>query len=119
MLPTLKTLVGLSLFVACLHARATTLQEFRAKSDKDQASLVSDYILKMRTDIATKDPELARAIWAYFSDKPDGKPIPLGFEDLLREELKVDALAKQGKADLSKIQIEGMIVYVVKQHFKA
>lgn len=95
-----------------------SLQEFHAKSDREQGVFVSDFILKMRNDVATKDPALAQAIWTYFLHKQDGKPISDGAEALLTEELKVDALVEQGKADPTKIPIEGLIVYVVKQKFK-
>ena len=44
-------------------------------------------------------------------------PFSEGLEQVTVELVAVDNLAKQGKADLSKIQIESIVVYVVKQKF--
>ena len=46
-----------------------------------------------------------------------GKPFSEGLEKVSVEFFAVDNMAKQGKADLSKIQIESIVVYVVKQKF--
>lgn len=106
-----------SLFPGAAHAKS--LQEFEAMPAEQQGKYLSDFVLKMKTDMAAKNPELANAIWVYFTHDVPGKPTTQGVEDLMVQEMVVDKLAQQGKADPSKIQIEGMIVYVVKQHFKA
>lgn len=113
-----KSSVLFLLSVCCFSAQAMSLQEFHAKSDHDQAMYLSDYVFKMRNDLASKNPEMAQAVWEYFIRKPAGKSISEGMEAFLVQELHVDALVKEGKADPAKVQIEGLIVYVVKQKFQ-
>jgi hypothetical protein len=114
----LKPIVLVLLAAYCISAHATSLQEFQAKSDRDQAAFISSYVLKMRNEIAAQNPELAQAIWTYFTQKQEGKSLSEGVEAFLLQELNVDALVKEGKADPTRVQIESLIVYVVKQKFR-
>ena len=72
---------------------------------------------KMTSDLGQKNPQLAQDIKDYFVRKQPGKPFSEGLEKVSIELFAVDNMAKQGKADLSKIQIESVVVYVVKQKF--
>jgi uncharacterized protein (DUF3820 family) len=55
---------------------------------------------------------LAQDMRNWFAVKPDGKPTSEGMERLY-----VELQAREGKADLSKIQPESVILWVVKQKF--
>lgn len=55
----------------------------------------------------------------YFSESPSDHEPPPGMADLTAQMMAADRLAKEGKADLSEIQVEGMIAFELKQHFKA
>jgi hypothetical protein len=105
------------LLISAGSARATTLQELNAKSDKEQAATVTNFIDKMTTDMAAKNPQLAQDIRNWFVVKPTGKPVSEGMEKLYVELTAIELQAKDGKADLSKIQLESVIVWVVKQKF--
>ena len=113
--------VILGLLMACCTSlcHATSLQDFQAKSPTAQGEFLSNYVDTLATAAQEKNPQLGRAIVEYFTKAPHEKELPPGIADLMVQVMAVDRLAKEGKADLSKIQIESMILYVVKQHFKA
>jgi len=99
------------------QARATTLAAFEAQTAAQQGALVSNFVDTMTTDLGAKNPQLAQAIRDYFAKKQAGKPVSEGVERLAVEMMTVDELAKEGKADPSKIQVEAMIVHIVKEKF--
>jgi soluble cytochrome b562 len=100
------------------HAQATTVKDFEAKTASQQGALVADFVDKMTTGLGVQNPQLAQAIRDYFSQTQAGKHLPDGIERLAVEMTTVDDLAKEGKADPAKIQVESMIVYLVKQKFQ-
>jgi hypothetical protein len=71
----------------------------------------------MTTDIREKNPELARNIRGWFARKREGGTGSEGAEALYVELAALESLAQEGKVDLSKIQVEGVIVKVVKDKF--
>jgi hypothetical protein len=60
---------------------------------------------------------MAQAIRTWFVRKPEGMPVSEGVEKLSAELSALDAVAKEGKANLERIQIEGVIVKVIKDKF--
>jgi hypothetical protein len=107
----------LVLLISAGTAEATSLKDFNAKPDKEQAVCVSDFIDKMTTDMRAKNPQLAQDIRNWFAVKPAGKATSGGMERLFVELTAIELQAREGKADLSKIQLESVIVWVVKQKF--
>lgn len=104
-------------FLALIPIQAMSLKDFNARPDKEQAAYVGDFIDKMTTDLRAKNPELAQSIRTWFAEKPAGKTLSEGMERLNIELAAVEIQAKDGKADLSKVQLESVIVWVVKQKF--
>lgn len=105
-------------FVSVLPAMS--LKDFNAKPDKDQAVYALNVIDRVTDALEKKDsPRIAQEVRDWFTKHVDGKPIPAGMERLYVELGAIELKAKDGKADLSKIQIEGVIVYVIKQQFPA
>ena len=105
------------LLVSAGTAEATSLKDFNAKPDKERAVCVSDFIDKMTTDIRAKNPQLAQDIRSWFAVKPAGKATSDGMESLYVELTAIELQARDSKADLSKIELESVIVWVVKQKF--
>jgi hypothetical protein len=105
------------LAISACSAQATTLKDFSAKTDKEQSACVSDFIDKMTTDMRAKNPKLATDIRNWFAVKPEGRPTSEGMERLYVELTALELQARDGKVDLSKIQLESVIVWVVKQKF--
>ena len=103
--------------LACAFAGATTVSDYENRSINDRAAIVSAFIDKMTTDLRAQNPQMATDIRGWFTEKQAGKPLSEGAERLLVELLALDMRAKDGRADLSKIQVESVIVYIVKQKF--
>jgi hypothetical protein len=98
-------------------AGATTVRDYESKSIADKSAIVSDFIEKMTTDLRAQNPKLATDIRAWFTEKQAGKPLSEGAERLTVELGALELRAKDGRTDLSKIQVESVIVYLVKQKF--
>ena len=90
---------------------------FDALPTAEQSKYVVDFIEKMTADIGKSNPQLAQQMRNYFANREPGKPFSSGIDRVSIELTGLDRVAKEGKADLSKIQIESIIVYVVKQKF--
>jgi hypothetical protein len=104
-------------FFVLMTAQAMSLKDFNALPDKEQSSYIGSFIDKMTTDLRAKNPELAQSIRTWFARKRDDKPGSEGMERLFVELGALELQAKDGKADLSKVQLESVIVWVVKQKF--
>jgi hypothetical protein len=104
-------------FLALIPMQAMSLKDFDAKPAGDRSAYVADFIDKVTTDLRAKNPELAQSIRTWFAEKAAGKTLSEGMERLNVELGAVEIQAQQGKADLSKIQLESVIVYLVKQKF--
>jgi hypothetical protein len=104
-------------FFVLMTAQAMSLKDFNAKLAADRSAYVADFIDKMTTDLRAKNPDLAQSIRTWFAEKPAGKTLSEGMERLNVELGAVEIQAKDGKADLSKVQLESIIVWVVKQKF--
>ncbi len=107
----------LGILLMSLPAAAMSVKDFDALPAKEHSTYVVDFIEKMTGDIAAANPKLAQDIRDWFSRKMDGKPVSEGMEKFGVEWTALDLLAHDGKVDLSKIQIEGVIVKVVKDKF--
>jgi soluble cytochrome b562 len=107
---------SLTLFFV-MSAQAMSLKDFNAKPAHDQSVYVVDFIEKMTADIGAKNPQLMQAIRDWFSHKQEGKPFSEGLEKLYTELGGLEIMARDGKVDLTKIQVEGVIVKVVKDKF--
>lgn len=103
-------------FISAL-AGATTISDYEKMPSSQRNDVVVNFIDKMTTDIRAKNPDLAVKIRNWFAVKAEGRELPEGFERLLVELGALEMAAKDGKADLAKIQIESVIVYLVKQKF--
>jgi hypothetical protein len=97
--------------------RATSLQDFNAKTPAEQSSYVAGFVDKMASDIGAQNPQLAAGIRDYFARSMPGRPLPEGIEKLYVQLTAAELQAKDGKADLSKIQLESVIVWVIRQKF--
>jgi hypothetical protein len=97
--------------------QAMSLQEFDAKPGPEQSAYIVNFVDKMASDLAVKNPQLGAGIRDYFSRPQPGKPVSEGMERLYVELTAAELRARGGKADLSQIQLESIIVWVVKQKF--
>ena len=107
----MKLLIAL-LLVASSHAE--TVRAFEARPVPDQAKYVTAFIEKMTADIGKANPNLMQAIRDWFAK---GEPVSEGMRKLSAELAALDEVAKEGRADLDKIQIEGVVMKVVRNKF--
>ncbi len=110
-------LVTAAALMVSTPASAKSVREFDALSPSDQSEYMITFLEKMTSDLGQKNPKLAQDIKDYFVRKQPGKPFSEGLEKVYVELASVETLAKDGKADLSKVQVESIVVYVVKQKF--
>jgi len=108
---------GLLALALIAPAQAMSVKEFEAKPASQQGPIVTDFIEKMTADIGKTNPRMMQDIRDWFSKTADGKPTSEGMWKLAVELSALDEVAKEGKADLTRIQIEGVIVKVVKDKF--
>jgi hypothetical protein len=111
----MRTLIAV--IVLAVSAQAISLKEFNAKTSSEQSAFVAGFIDKMTTDLRAKNPQLAQDMRNWFAVKPEGKPTSEGMERLYVELTAIELQAREGKADLSKIQLESVIVWIAKQKF--
>jgi len=104
-------------FFVLMSAQAMSLKDFNTKPTHDQSVYVVDFIEKMTADLGAKNPQLGQDIRDWFSRKQEGKPFSEGLERLYTELVALEILAHDGKVDLTKIQVEGVVVKVVKDKF--
>ena len=104
-------------FFVLMTAQAMSLKDFDTKPTHEQSVYVVDFIEKMTADLGAKNPQLAQDIRDWFSNKQVGKPFSAGLERLYVELGALESLSHDGKVDLTKIQVEGVIVKVVKDKF--
>jgi hypothetical protein len=98
-------------------AGATTVSDYVKMPADARNDLVVNFIDKMTTDIRAKNPDLAVKIRNWFAVKSEGREFPEGLERLTVEIGALQMAAKDGKADLSKVQLESVIVYLAHQKF--
>ena len=120
MIPSQRTILAAILataILASIPAHSLTVKDFEAKPTAEQSAIITAFVDRMTGDIGHDNPQLARNIHDYFFTKQAGQPFAEGLEKVAVELAALDSAAKDGKADLSKIQIEGVIVKVVKDKF--
>jgi hypothetical protein len=120
MIPSQRTILAAILATAILAsvpAHSLTVKDFEAKPTAEQSAIITAFVDKMTGDIARDNPQLARNIHDYFFTKQAVQPFAEGLQKIAVELAALDSVAKDGKIDLSRIQIEGVIVKVVKDKF--
>ena len=99
------------------HPAPVFLQEFNTKPSQERSVYVVDFVEKTTANLSAKNPNMAQQIRDWFSRKQEGKPYSEGLERLYVELTALELLGREGKADLSKIQVEGVVVKVIKGKF--
>src|SRR5665213_2971546 len=94
------------------QADAMSVRQYESEPIKQRAAEASNAIQKIIDDVAKVNPALAQAIHDYFT--PSDHSTAQGLIDFEGGLSAVDNLAAQGKLDLDKVQIEGILLDVVK-----
>jgi hypothetical protein len=107
----------IAIALVLIPMQAMSLKDFNARPAAEQSAYVASFIDSMAGKLEAKNPELATQIRDWFSRKQAGKPVSEGIEKLYIELTANELRAKDGKADLSKIELESVIMYVTRQKF--
>lgn len=114
----MKWLSILALLVALPAQGAISLKDWEKKSNADQLSYLGFCVVGLAAEVAKTDPALAFKIKNWYSEKPAGHNYSDGMNALLARILQLEDQAKEGKADLSKFQVEDIVYSVTAEKFK-
>lgn len=106
-------------FIAALvlvpfSASAMSVREYETETKQQQADFVAREIDKIVSDVGKVNPVLSKVIHDYFYVIPKGRPESPGLIAFGAELAAVENLAEKGKLDLDKVQIEGILLDIVK-----
>jgi hypothetical protein len=108
-----------ALFVAALlmpfTASATSIRQYENESRTRQSEIVATAIDKIVADVAKVNPDISKAIHNYFYVIPKGQPESPGLIAFAGDLNAAEDAADKGKVDLDKIQIEGLLLGIVKR----
>jgi hypothetical protein len=90
-------------FISAL-AGASSISDYEKMPSSQRDDVVVNFIDKMTTDIRAKNPDLTVKIRNWFAVKAEGRELPERFKRPGVELGALDLAAKDGKADLAKIQ---------------
>jgi hypothetical protein len=96
------------------QAQAMSVRQYESEPIKQRTPEAVHAIQKIIDDVAKVNPALSQAIDDYFTVIPPGQPEAPGLIKFEGGLSAVDNLAAQGKLDLDKVQIEGILLDIVK-----
>jgi hypothetical protein len=103
-----------ALFLTAFPASALSVNDFERQTRNQQTDYVLKAVDKIVAEVAKADPALARAIHDYFEVTPAGQKQPPGLMAFAASLGAIEELAGKGKFDLDKVQIEGILLDVIK-----
>ena len=106
--------LGMAFLATPFQADAMSVRQYESEPIKQRTAEASHAIQKIMDDVAKVNPALSQAIRDYFTIIPPGRPEAPGLIAFEGGLSAVDNLAAQGKLDLDKVQIEGILLDVVK-----
>ncbi len=114
----LGTLFLAGIFFVPTTLSATSVNEYEKRTPDEQGDLLRKMVNKAAASIEKSNPQLAQRIRDFFFKMPaSGKGVPEGTNHFLAEMAAYEILAHQGKADLDKVQVEAIVVDVIKEKF--
>jgi hypothetical protein len=102
------------MLMASFSAYALSVNQYESETKEQRADFVAGEIDKIVADVAKTNPALSKAIHDYFYVIPEGQPESPGLIAFGAELVVVHNLAEKGKLDLDKVQIEGILLEIIK-----
>lgn len=96
-------------------ASALSFKQFNDEARPQQADFLAKAVDKIVADVARVDPGLSQTIQTYFSVSSKGQLLPPGMIAFGGDYVAVQKQALDGKLDLDKVQIEGMLLGIIKR----
>jgi hypothetical protein len=106
--------MSLALVLMSSDASALSVRKFDNATREQQTEILVQAVHKIVADVSPVNPKLADGIRDYFEVTPSGKSGPPGMIAFVGELGAVENLAEKGKMDLDKVQIEGILLDIVK-----
>lgn len=103
------------MLVIPFQAFALSVREYKSETKQQRADFVASQIEKIVAEVAKTNPVLSKAIHDYFYVTPQAQlaaPGVTAFEGALAA---VEDSAARGKLDLDKVQIEGILLGIIKR----
>ena len=96
------------------QASAMSVRQYESEPQEQRVDLLSSAIGKIVADVAKVNPTLSKSIYDYFHVIPQGQVESPGLIAFGAELVTVENLAGKGKLDLDKVQIEGILLEIIK-----
>jgi hypothetical protein len=96
-------------------ASAMSIREYESKATHERGEIVATTVDKIIADVARVNPDLSKAIHDYFYVIPKGQAESPGLIAFGGAMLAADEAADKGKLDRDMVQIEGILLGVVKR----
>ena len=103
------------MLVAPFQAFALSVRAYESESKQQRADFVANEIDKIVTEVTKANPALAKAVHDYFYVVPKGQPESPGLIAFAGALAAVEDSAGQGKLDLDKVQVEGILLGIIKR----
>ena len=97
------------------QASALSVRQYESATKQQRAEAVVNAIERIVADVAKVNPSLSKAIHDYFYVTPQGQPAAPGVTAFEGDLAAIEDLADRGKLDLDKVQIEGILLGVIKR----
>lgn len=109
------TFLAVATLTLALPASALSFKQFDSETRTQQADFLVKAVDKIVADVARVKPGLSQTIQTYFSVAPTGQVLPPGMIAFGVDSLEVQKQGLDGKLDLDKVQIEGMLLGIIKR----
>jgi hypothetical protein len=97
------------------EASAISVRDYDRLTDDEQSGVLVKLIDEIITEVATVDSALAHRIHDYFYVRPKGERFARGLVHFHGALWAVEDLGKEGKLDLTKVQIKGILLDIIKR----
>ena len=108
-------LLAAVMLVIPFQAFALSVREYKSETKQQRADFVAAQIDKIVAEVAKTNPALSKTIHDYFYIIPEGQPESPGLIAFAGALAAVEDSAAQGKLDLDKVQIEGILLGIIKR----
>lgn len=115
----IAAVLALASFLAAVPARALSVKDWEAKSDRDQIEYLGSCFARLIYTVGKTDQPLSQKIKSYYIDKAPGFKYPAGFLDVVQQIVRMEEQAKTDRrVDLSKIEVEDIVLRNTAEKFK-
>jgi hypothetical protein len=96
-------------------ASAISVRDYDRLTDHQQSDILNKTLDDIITEVKTVDSALARRIHDHFYVRPKGEGFARGLVHFEGALWAVEDLGKEGKLDLNKVQIKGILLDIIKR----